>query len=168
MTSEKEYEERFLSKVDKEISNSFYNGTRCWEWKGSLGNKDYGMYYHNGRSILSHRYSYYLTFGEFDTKLFVLHHCDNPKCVNPNYLFLGTNFDNIQDKVKKGRQSHSIGELCGNSKLTEKKVIKIYKMYDSGNHTQQEIAEIFRVGQTTISNIVTGKEWNHLYKKYGG
>lgn len=164
ITTKKEYDERFWLKVDKEISDIFCDGTRCWEWVGSLNKDGYGLYY-NGRNIGSHRYSYLITFGEFDTKLNVLHKCDNPKCVNPHHLFLGTQQDNMRDKFKKGRQSRVIGELSGNSKLKEKEVIKIYKMWNSGNYLQREIAKMFGVTREAISLIVNGKKWNYLFKK---
>lgn len=163
--TEKEYAERFWININKEISDTFYNGSRCWEWIGKLGTKGYGQYIYNGRDVSAHRYSYFINFGEFDTKLHVLHHCDNRKCVNPSHLFLGTNLDNVRDMVKKGRQSHPIGEANGRSKITEKDVIKIYKMYDSGKYKQNEIAEIFGLAECSITFILTGKSWNHLFKK---
>lgn len=166
MTTEKEYEERFWTKVDKENSDIFYDGIRCWEWTEGLSPYGYGMYRRNGHNIFAHRYSYLLKFGEFDTKLYVLHHCDNRKCVNPKHLFLGTQIENMQDKVKKGRQSN--GEKHGMSKLTEKDVIKIYKMSDSGKYTQLEIGKIFGVDRSSIAFIILGKRWSQLFKKIKG
>ena len=164
-TTEKEYAERFWTKIDKESSNIFYNGSRCWEWTGALLTKGYGQYRRNGRDISAHRYSYFLNFGEFDTKLNVLHHCDNRKCVNPSHLFLGTNLENVQDRNKKGRQFRPVGEANGHSKITEKDVIEIYKMYDSGKYKQKEIAQMFGIAECSITFILTGKSWNYLFKK---
>ena len=165
MTTEKEYEERFWTKVDKENSDIFYDGIRCWEWTEGLSPYGYGMYRRNGHNIFAHRYSYLLKFGEFDTKLYVLHHCDNRKCVNPSHLFLGTQLDNMRDMAKKERGVIPVGENHGNSKLTEKNVIKIYKMYDSGNYTQREIAKALGVDFRTINYVVNGKSWNHIFTK---
>lgn len=165
MATENEYKERFWTKVDKENSNSFYNGTRCWEWTEGLVRGKYGHYRYNGRKIYAHRYSYFLSFGKFDETLNVLHHCDNPKCVNPNHLFLGTQLENIQDMFRKGRGVIPVGEDNGNSILTEKNVIKIYKLWDSGKYMQTEIANIIGVNPRTINYVVNGKSWKHLFTK---
>jgi len=100
---------RFWGKVDKEKSNTFYNETRCWEWTAGCDTYGYGEITiggENGRNMRAHRISYELLFGEIPDKLFVLHHCDNRACVNFEHLFLGTNQDNVDDMVNKGRQMH--------------------------------------------------------------
>jgi len=163
--TEKEYQERFWTKVDREKSNTFYSGTRCWEWNDCLTPQGYGQYYYNGKMISIHRYSYFISFGKFDSKLFVLHHCDNKKCVNPNHLFLGTHLENMQDMNKKGRRRDSAGEKNGQNKLTEKQVVKIYEMYHSGDYLQKEIGKIFGVDNATISRIIRGKRWSYLFNK---
>jgi hypothetical protein len=76
----------------------------CWEWKAFKNAKGYGQTKIGGRSgklILSHRLSWVINFGEIPEGLHVCHKCDNPSCVNPNHLFLGTNLDNIKDRVSK-------------------------------------------------------------------
>lgn len=76
----------------------------CWEWCGSKDEKGYGLIPVGGnKSMRAHRYSYRLFNGSIKKGLHVLHKCDNPTCVNPKHLFLGTNNDNIQDKVSKNR-----------------------------------------------------------------
>ena len=76
--------------------------TGCWNWTRSLSNKGYGYFRRDGHE-LAHRWSYGTFVGPIPPKMFVLHHCDNPRCVNPDHLFLGTNHDNILDMVAKGR-----------------------------------------------------------------
>ena len=91
---------RFWSKVDKKSLDE------CWHWKGKARcgkSKLYGQLWLDGKNATPHRASYEIANGVFDKRLHVLHRCDNPICVNPNHLWLGTNEDNIRDKMAKGR-----------------------------------------------------------------
>jgi hypothetical protein len=88
---------RFFNNVKKQKSG-------CWEWLGAPNSKGYGSFTEiTNKKWLAHRYSYFLKNKNHDTSLFVLHKCDNPKCVNPDHLFLGTQTDNMRDCVAKGR-----------------------------------------------------------------
>lgn len=89
-------EDRFWNKVDKETESG------CWEWVGSTRN-GYGCIRPIGVTKYSHRVSWELHNGPIPDGLWVLHKCDNRKCVNPDHLFLGTNQDNVNDKMSKGR-----------------------------------------------------------------
>jgi len=94
----------------------------------------------------------------------VLHHCDNPSCVNPKHLFLGTAKDNNSDRAKKGRSSVNIfqGEDSGVSKLTECQVLEIRRLWDTGEYYKYEIAEMFPVSAKQIGSIVNRQSWKHL------
>ena len=96
---------RFESKINKPPDNSFFS-EGCWIWTaGKRGNNGYGGFRVSKDSIkLAHNISYELYIGEIPKGMKVLHKCDNPLCVNPNHLFLGTQLDNIKDRDMKGRQ----------------------------------------------------------------
>ena len=108
----------------------------------------------NGRSIPAGRLVMILLYGaETINGKHVLHHCDNPGCVNPEHLYIGDFFQNMQDKVTRGRNPRGLDNP--NAKLSDEQVAEIRTMYDTGNYTQKELGEMFNVGQTTISEITT-------------
>lgn len=91
-------EDRFWKKVEKKSPDE------CWEFKGAKYEHGYGCLSVGGRKNKgAHRISYVIHFGEIPNDLHVLHKCDNPPCVNPNHLFLGTHKQNMEDKSRKGR-----------------------------------------------------------------
>lgn len=95
--------DRFLNKFQKKESG-------CWEWIGRRNKKGYGNFdMEDIKETCAHRASWIFFRGEIPKGLHVLHHCDNPCCVNPNHLFLGTNQDNVDDKMKKGRYFNGRG-----------------------------------------------------------
>jgi hypothetical protein len=77
--------------------------TDCWIWASAITGRGYGKFFHRPTTYSAHRFSYQHHNGKIPTGMHVLHRCDVKRCVNPAHLFLGTNFDNIQDKMRKGR-----------------------------------------------------------------
>lgn len=151
----KTVEERFWEKVSNhETSHG------CLEWQASCFTSGYGQFSHKDRNVRAHRFAYELEHGPIPEGMHVLHHCDNPKCVNVDHLFLGTNADNMQDKVKKGRQHRPQGELCGMSKLTESEVLEIREM--AGEFVLADIAEAYGIARSQVSQIHTRKRWAHV------
>lgn len=135
----------------------------CWEWTGAKTKDGYGKIgiARDGvtRNLRAHRVSFEYINGSIPPENCICHHCDNPSCVRPDHLFLGTVWDNNHDKEKKNRDSR--GERNGQAKLTEEDVRIIREMYHKG-HTQENIAEIFNVGQTCISKVVRKTRWIHV------
>jgi hypothetical protein len=109
----------------------------------------------------AHRIAWILSHGNISDGLHVLHRCDNRKCVNPSHLFLGTNWDNIVDRMNKGRLSGVKGERNGKAKLRAVEVLEIRHRLASGQH-QSVIASAYRVSQQCISTIATGVHWDAI------
>jgi hypothetical protein len=152
--------ERFWSKVDKKKSLIFYGGSRCWEWTGGHITKGYGMFFVGFNNKGAHVVSYEIHFGTVPSGMYVCHNCDNPGCVNPSHLFIGTADDNNKDKVKKGRQA--VGTKTKSSKITERDVMAIREMYSSGDFTQQAISDKFKIKRRQVSHIVRREHWRHI------
>ncbi len=141
-------EERFWNKVDKSLE--------CWNWTASLGGDGYGQFRVEGTIRLAHRVSYELEYGAIPSKLCVCHHCDNPPCVRPEHLFLGTRDDNNQDAIRKGRNAK--GRMVPQAKLTEEQV----KSIRLDTRSRREIAKEYGLYYNTISKIRTRKLWAHV------
>ena len=125
--------------------------TGCWNWTDRLnGVNGYGKIWTGTTDVRAHRFSYESNVGHIG-ELHVLHRCDNPKCVNPDHLFLGTNKQNQEDKVTKGRQRSHKGVNNPNAKLTEEDIVLIRNMLID-NYSLAHIAREFNVSSATISN----------------
>lgn len=136
--------------------------TECWEWQKHINNKGYGKLTVLGRGVYAHRLIYKLCIGDVSKNNLVMHKCDNPKCINPNHLKLGSQADNMKDCYVKGRsklkpQSFK-KEKNPQAKLIQSQIIKIKEMLNLGC-TQQSIADDFNISQAQISNIKRGKQW---------
>lgn len=146
-------EERFKLKFKEGSPDS------CWIWKGAKHPQGYGLVKRkDGAQLRAHRISWEVYRGRIPDGTMVCHRCDNPSCVNPGHLFLGTAKDNMVDMVSKHRAAVQNGELNGAHKLTRDKVIAIFNAVG----VQHRIAKEFGVCQMTVSLIKRGKRWNHL------
>lgn len=130
----------------------------CWEWTGRHTVAGYGTLRLNGEVVYVHRLSAEHLGGQDVAGKHVLHRCDNPRCINPDHLFTGTQADNMHDKVAKGRQPR--GSLAGGSKLTAADVLEIRRL--CGTMPQTRIAERFGICQQTVSDIKRGRRWGHI------
>jgi hypothetical protein len=149
--------ERLLSHIKINIE------TDCWEWQGSKRN-GYGRMIVGSRkdqtrkSKSAHRVSYEIYHGEIPIGMDVCHKCDNPCCVNPNHLFVGTRQDNINDRESKGRNKIQYGSKNGRAKLNENQVLEIRKKRNSGMPFEK-IAKEYGVCKKTIIRAVNGHNW---------
>jgi HNH endonuclease len=132
--------------------------TGCIEWMGSRDKLGYGRLVVTGSSVLAHRKAWELERATVPEGLHVCHKCDNPPCVNPDHLFIGTHVDNMMDKHGKGRCRTVTGELS-KSKLTEAAVREIRADKIS---LVKDLAAKFGVRPNTISMVRTGRNWRHV------
>lgn len=138
--------------------------TGCWLWIGGMTGSapKYGCVMFNYKSIRAHRYSYILHHGAFDKSLFVCHKCDTPSCVNPEHLFLGTQFDNMRDASKKNRFGDRKGIKCSAAKLSEEQVLAIRSEYIPKKMGFKKLGKKYGVHHVTIQHICTRKTWKHI------
>lgn len=144
--------------------------TDCWEWLGGKNTKGYGVASHPAkykRAVLAHRLSYVtahnLQLADIEGDL-LMHTCDNPCCVNPAHLRVGTHQDNVADMEAKGRArkstvSRNLGETCGTSVYTEELV---RKMRAEVGLSVREIAAKYNLPRTSVSGIVHRHTWKHI------
>ena len=150
--------ERFWPKVDKngptpehcpELGN-------CWVWTGAkTAPGKYGVF-GGPRSeplTLAHRFSYQLHFGGLRPGFRICHHCDNPPCVRPSHLFQGTDTDNAQDCINKGRRGR------GSSKLTRTEAVEIRRLRNEEKISLKKIAPRFGITFSNVSVIALRKSW---------
>jgi hypothetical protein len=132
--------------------------TGCWNWNGMKDKHGRGQIKIGNRWPVVSRVAFELTFGEISKDINVLHTCDNPSCINPDHLDLGTQADNVADMMEKGRWNGDIGENNGNAKLTNTMLEEIKKRHVRGcpaNGTAA-LAREFGVVNGTIQRIVNG------------
>ncbi len=148
--------ERFWEKVDK--------SSECWEWTAARNPDGYGLIGLDFRgSDRAHRVSWRLAYGPIPIGLHVLHRCDNPPCVNPDHLWLGTQADNIADMTRKGRarKNPRRGSAVRTSRLIETDIPVILALIAAGEG-DTAIAKRYGVHRVTIHWIKIGKNWAHI------
>lgn len=145
----------FLSRVD--------TSGECWIWNGARTRGGYGNLRLNGKYLGAHRLSFQIHKGEIPKGFDVCHRCDNPPCVNPKHLFLGTRFENVLDMQKKGRGRR--GETAYQSKFTNAQVKEIRDSYACGGLSQRSIARKYGVQPMRINDIIHNRTWKMKNKK---
>jgi len=147
-------EDRFWGKVEKSPT--------CWLWRAGKRRRGYGHFWVKGRGIIASRFSWELANGPIPHDLNVLHACDNPPCVRPDHLFLGTKKENYDDSFNKGRSTQPrIGKANPISRLLESEIKEIRKRYESGE-TQPKLGQEFGVTRSAIGKVVRRETWRHV------
>ena len=146
--------ERFWSKVDRRSAGE------CWPWTAAVRRKDegYGAFYLDRRHQPASKVAWLLTFGAIDPGLVVCHRCDNPRCCNPQHLFVGTPMQNDADRVAKGRQCR--GSKVHTAVLDEGIVLQIRdiaKMFGT-----VEAARMFGFPYDRVYDVHRRNTWRHL------
>ena len=137
---------------------------KCWEWSGhrltqeSTG--EYGTFWADGKTVRAHRWAYEQFVGPIPEGLVVRHTCDNPPCVRPSHLVVGTQKENIADSVRSGRfcvprpTELNRGELNGNSKMTNAQVEELRSLYTGKRGEQTQLAERFGISKTQVGRLL--------------
>jgi hypothetical protein len=190
LIEEKAKQKRQLSILARYWSNvKVAEPDECWPWKASFRRDGYGQMMVNYRKYGTHRLAWLLAKGTIPEGLFVCHKCDNKACCNPNHLFLGTQEDNFNDMVQKGRQARGEslgnriranaprgdrnglrlhpesvprGELSGTHKLKEWQVLEIRRVYKQKSSTMQTLADKYEVSITEVFRIIHRRRWCHI------
>lgn len=156
--------ERFWRHVDKRSPDE------CWGWRGYKLKTGYGLFNldvsraNKNKSTTASRVAWQLTYGEIPQGKDICHRCDNPPCVNPAHLWIGTPKENTLDMIMKDRHRPGWvpGEKNGQSILTESDVLKIREHYSNDAYSRSELASIFGVSQSAIKKVCYGYTWKHL------
>lgn len=168
--------DRFWSHVEKTDT--------CWLWTGAGGRRGYGFLNLDGRPYPAHRLAYELTYGLLLPGIWCLHHCDNPPCVRPDHLFLGTRGDNVRDMVAKqrhwaavhpervlrGAMHHSArhpelrprGEAHARATLTNALVREIRRLYSEAHVSKSGIARGLGISRSCVQHVLAERTWRHV------
>lgn len=144
-----------MNSLEKKFWDKVSKTSTCWLWTGAKVPYGYGQF----AKGYAHRYSYKLHKGEIPIGLCILHKCDVPSCVNPEHLLLGTQKNNMEDKVSKGRQNR--GEERPLSKLTEKEILEI-RSRNTYRGCRIVWAKEFKVSAELIRRIINKEIWKHI------
>ncbi len=132
-------------------------GDGCWLWRGYKNRQGYGVVWVKGRQWRAHRLMWHAYVGTIPQGHDVLHHCDNPSCVRPDHLFIGTDRDNAADRESKGRGNHHDGH--GRAKLTMDQANEIRRLYRDGVANGPQLSRRYGVHHRQVYAVIHDKAW---------
>jgi len=135
------------------------DANECWIWCSTKDRNGYGIFSFGGEVYRAHRIAYELSNGAFPARMLVCHYCDNPACVNPNHLFIGTQKENMSDCASKGRKPSFCGEKNSRHKVTALQVEQIRREYSRGGVTQKELGCKYGISRGGLARIIRGATW---------
>lgn len=153
---------RRLQTVEERINKYINKTDTCWLWTQDVYNYGYGkLSIGKGKQVRAHRYMYEKYKGTIPNNMNVLHTCDNPRCCNPEHLFLGSQEDNVKDMMDKSRGGYKTfhGDNHPMRKIDMAKAEEIRALWAKGGLYQREIGERFGVSQAVVSKIIKGELW---------
>lgn len=148
---------------DDLVRATLFNRTRlneetgCWEWQAGLASGGYGLFCYRNQNQRAHRVSYQVWVGPIPEGMVVRHGCDNPRCVNPNHLSVGTMKDNMADREARGRRDVR-GEQIGTAKLTEGDVLEIR----ASSLSLRALSEKYGIDKSNVWLVRSGRSWKHV------
>ncbi len=132
----------------------------CWQWLGDVDRNGYGIFFFHGTRRPAHELALSFTTGEVRSPgLDTCHSCDDPRCCNPNHLRFDTRQSNVDDMVRRGR--NSVGSAHPSAKLTEQDVLTI-RMRRANGARQKDLARDFGISEGEVQGIVYGLRWKHV------
>jgi len=147
---------RFFSKTHRN------DETGCIEWTAAKNARGYGKFSVNGGWVMAHRFAFEIENEKIPAGKFVLHHCDNPSCVNVEHLYAGSTKNNAMDREARNRGNHAYGTGHGRNKLLESQVFEIRDAFDTGKYSFRKLGRIYGTDGKSIADIVDRKNWKHL------
>lgn len=131
----------------------------CWVWRGRVTHEGYGVMCYRDANVRAHRLALELTTTPVPPGMVVCHRCDNPPCVNPAHLFVGTHQDNMRDMKAKGRAA--VGERHSRARIGAKEVAEIRKRAAAGE-ADSLLGAAFGISRKTVFDVVARRSWRHL------
>lgn len=169
MPSKIEWTEKDLHRFWEKVDDASFG--RCWNWKAGLFTNGYGQFRLRNKKMKAHRFAYLIYYGKIPKGKIICHHCDNPKCVNPHHLFVGTHKDNSVDREKKNRHPHKGVQQFGLSNPAAKinpLIVRTIRKYRRIGHTYSALQDGIefgfgiRISKSQVANIVHKRSWSHV------
>lgn len=143
------------------VSNIKPVDSGCWHWIGGKDTYGYGHMFFLGKSVYAHRLALMISTGQTEMQGNVCHRCDNPQCVNPEHLYLGTQKQNLADMHQRGRAKPPKGVAVWSHKLTESQVLEV-RLLHAGGSSLRSLSRKFHVSAFCIWSIVKRRTWKHI------